>query len=145
LFADRKDLIDAQERALKASTAKPRRLARVRVPGHQEDVTASGVEGKPLAGQVVVLTGEFEGGKGVLATLAASAGCDVEANFTKSRTTILVLGHRNHDVWGYAKSGKHLRAEEAIAEGRNVQIMTEEEFRLLINNSISSGALKAAI
>ncbi len=66
-------------------------------------------------------------------------------SFTKSRTTILVVGRRDRDAWGDAKSGKHQRAEAAIAEGRDVRILTEVEFRRLVDYAVSSAPVRAAV
>ncbi len=132
-----------QAEALSAN--QPPRYRRFKQAVFQEDVVVEPVLNGPLNGHVAVLTGEFDGGKGPLARLAASSGCKVEANFTKSRTTLLVLGRRDQKIWGDQKSGKHRQAEDAIAEGRNVRIVTEEEFRRLIEISVSSERLKVAI
>lgn len=125
--------------------ARQRRAARLKFAGHQHDVEAEGAPEGPLCGHVVVLSGEFDGGKGPLAAVAASAGCRVDASFTKSRTTILVVGRRDADAWGDAKSGKHQRAEAAIAEGRDIRILTEVEFRRLVDYAVSSAPVREAV
>jgi len=126
-------------------SARQRRASRFKLAGHQEDVAAEGAPNGPLCGQVVVLSGEFDGGKGPLAAFAASAGCRVDAGFTKTRTTIVVVGRRDADVWGDAKSGKHQRAEAAIAEGRDVRILTEVEFRRFVDYAVSSAPIRVAV
>ena len=113
---------------------------------HQQDVSIAGASTGPLQGHVVVFTGDFEGGKRPISELAAAAGCDVDDNFTKKRTTILVVGKRDPAAWGGTeKSGKHRRAEEAIAEGRNIEIMSEDQFRNLLECAVSSTQLKTAV
>lgn len=113
---------------------------------HQRDYIAAGAAGGPLHGQVVVFTGSFEGGKRPISELAAAAGCDVDENFAKSRTTILVVGRRDPADWGGAeKSGKHQRAEAALAEGYKIEIMSEDQFRNLLQRAVSSPTLKAAV
>ncbi len=112
----------------------------------QSDHPLVGRSDGPLQGHFVVFTGEFEGGKELLSKLAADAGCNVEERFRKKSTTILVVGHRNPSAWdGSEKSGKHRDAEEAIAEGRNIEIMTEQQFRQLVNRALSLTSLKTAI
>jgi DNA polymerase-3 subunit epsilon len=125
----------------RAGTSRRRREER-----HQQDFIAIGDPAGPLHGQVVVFTGDFEGGKRAISELAAAAGCDVDDNFTKSKTTILVVGERDPAAWGgVEKSGKHRRAEEAIAEGRKIEILSEEQFRNLLKRALSSANLKAAV
>jgi DNA polymerase-3 subunit epsilon len=131
--------------ALAVANAKPSRASRFKLVGHQEDVAAQDAPDGPLREEVVVLSGEFDGGKGPLAALAASAGCRVDAGFTKSRTTILVVGRRDPEAWGGIKSGKHLRAEAAIAEGCDIRILTEVEFRRLVDYAASSPPVRAAV
>ncbi len=132
-----------QQRLALSSQRQPR--ARAAPAGYQSDVAVDANLEGPLSGHVVVLTGEFEGGKGPLAHLAAAAGCTVAANFAKSRTTVLVVGHRDPQLWGDLKSGKHRQAEAAIAEGRNIRIMTEHEFRGFLDNAVSSAPLETAL
>lgn len=136
---------EIERRARAVGNARLRRASRFAKVGHQEDVTVEGAPDGPLVGHVVVLTGEFVGGKGPLAALAASAGCRVEAGFAKTRTTILVIGQRDPVVRGDIKSGKHQRAEAAIAEGRNIRILTEVEFRRLVDYAASSASARAAV
>jgi len=128
------------------SRSRHRRTAGPRGERHQRDHTVAGVLGGPLQGQVVVFTGAFEGGKRPLSELAAAAGCDVDENFAKLRTTILVVGRRDPTDWGgIKKSGKHRRAEAALAEGHKIEIMSEDQFRDLLQRALSSAALKAAV
>lgn len=136
--------VELEARISRMAATKPRRSSRFRLAGHQRDIAVHGAHDGPLKGHVVVLTGEFDGGKGPLAALAASVGCDVEPRFTKSRTTILVLGQRNSEVRDDGKSSKQRSAEDAIAEGRAIEILTEEEFRRLLER-VSSEDLKAAV
>lgn len=120
--------------------------ARRRGERHQRDYVASGAPGRPLSGHVVVFTGAFEGGKRAIGERAAAAGCDVDENFAKSRTTILVVGRRDPADWGGAeKSSKHRRAEEALAEGHKLEIMSEDQFRNLLQTAVSSATLNASV
>lgn len=134
-----------ERQAMAISNARQRRASRYGVTGHQDDVETEGAPDGPMSGHVVVLTGEFDGGKAPLASFAASAGCRVEANFTRSRTTMLIVGHRNPAFGSDTKSSKHLRAEAAIAEGRDIQIVTEVEFRRLVDYARAAVPVRAAV
>jgi DNA polymerase-3 subunit epsilon len=136
---------EMERRALAISNVRPRRASRYGVAGHQDDVETEGAPDGPLFGHVVVLTGEFDGGKGPLAAHAASAGCRVEANFTRSRTTMLIVGLRNPALGSDTKSTKQQRAEAAIAEGRDIRILTEVEFRRLVDYAVASAPMRAAV
>jgi DNA polymerase III subunit epsilon len=126
-------------------SASQRSSARRRGERHQRDFTTVGAANGPLRGQVVVFTGAFEGGKRAISELAATAGCDVDENVAKSRTTMLVVGRRDPADWnGAEKSGKHRRAEEALAEGYKIEIMSEEQFRTLLQHAVT-GALSATV
>ncbi len=136
---------EMEKRALAMSNARPRRTSRYGIAGHQDDFETEGAPDGPLFGHVVVLTGEFDGGKAPLASFAASAGCRVEANFTRSRTTMLIVGHRNPALGSDTKSTKQQRAEAAIAEGRDIRILTEVEFRRLVDYAVASAPVRAAV
>jgi hypothetical protein len=83
----------------------------------------------PLAGEILVCTGEFEIGEAELVKLAARLGCEVEDRFSKKRTTILVVGTRDPNQFnGKVKSNKLLAAEQAAAKGRQVTILSERQF-----------------
>jgi DNA polymerase III subunit epsilon len=91
-------------------------------------VAKSGCGDGPLVGQVIVFTGNLSISRPEAADLAAKAGADVSDSFTK-RTTILVVGDRDVEYLHISeKSGKHRKAEEAIAKGQNLCIITETEF-----------------
>jgi len=116
-----------------------------RAERHQRDFVAVGATDGPLRGQVVVFTGSFEGGKRAISELAAEAGCDVDENVSKSRTTMLVVGRRDPADWnGAEKSCKHRRAEAALAEGYKIEIMSEEQFRSLLQRAVT-GTLSVAV
>lgn len=96
---------------------------------YPERIELRGRADSPLAGHILVCTGEFSIGKAEFATLAANLGCDVEARFSKKRTTILVVGRRDPAQFnGKEKSKKQLDAEAAIADGRQIAILSEPEF-----------------
>jgi DNA polymerase-3 subunit epsilon len=98
---------------------------------YPERIELKGRKEGPLAGHVVVFTGELSIGEAKMAELAATLGCDVEDNFTQKRTTILVTGYRDPLLYDTPKSGKHIAAEKAIAKGKNVAVMSEADFLAL--------------
>ena len=60
------------------------------------------------------------------------AGCNVVGSVS-TRVSILVVGTQNkHKLKGMAKSSKHRKAEELIASGHEVQIISESDFLDLI-------------
>jgi DNA polymerase-3 subunit epsilon len=96
---------------------------------YSEKIELKGRKDGPLAGHVLVCTGEMKIGESKIAEFAASLGCDVDENFTQRRTTILVTGFRDPARFnGNPKSGKMIDAEKAIAKGKKITIMTEAEF-----------------
>lgn len=108
------------------AASRTQRKSAVRYP---EKVKLNATCQGPLSGHVLVCTGEFSIGKAKLATLAAGLGCDVEDRFSKKRTTILVIGHRDPTKFnGKQKSKKQLDAEATIESGRPVSILSESEF-----------------
>lgn len=100
-----------------------------RINRYSEPIELSGRKDGPLAGHVLVCTGEMAMGELKIAQIAAALGCDVEDNVTQKRTTILVTGHRDPAQFkGDPKSGKQIDAEKAIAKGKRITILTENEF-----------------
>lgn len=86
----------------------------------------------PLAGEVVVFTGELLIPRSVAADLAASAGCDVKDNVTKA-TTLLVVGDIDVSrLAGHKKTSKHRKAEELISQGHPIRIIRETDFNRLV-------------
>ena len=82
----------------------------------------------PFYGETIAFTGALSLPRKEAASLAALAGCKVGDGVTKV-TTILVVGIQNKDrLAGYDKSSKHRRAEQLIAGGQNIRIITENDF-----------------
>ena len=85
-----------------------------------------------LFGETVVFTGALSVSREEAARLAASAGCAVLPNVTK-KVTMLVVGTQNRQALrGYEKSSKHRKAESLIEQGLEIQILTEADFRALV-------------
>ena len=102
---------------------------RQRGPVYSEKLSMAGDAAGPLAGEVLVCTGDFTIGERALVELAASIGCDVEDRVTKKRTTMLVVGTRDPSKFnGKQKSNKLLDVEALIAKGKKIAILSEAEF-----------------
>ncbi len=86
----------------------------------------------PLFGEVAVFTGALEIPRREAANIAASLGCEVAASVTK-KTTLLVVGDVDaRKIAGHQLSSKHRKAEELIAKGQPLRIISESDFRELM-------------
>lgn len=91
----------------------------------------------PLRGQTVVVTGELESltRQGVREAIAAAGG--TPKNSVVMSTTILVVGDGFAGDLTRHSSTKVLRAQELIARGKDIEILTEDEFLIRANLSSS--------
>lgn len=90
-----------------------------------------------LYGEVMVFTGALELPRTEAANLAAGLGCEVAPGVTK-KTTILVVGDQDiAKLAGHEKSSKHRKAEELVAHGIPIRIITESAFKALCANAQS--------
>lgn len=81
-----------------------------------------------LFGEVVVFTGALAIPRREAADMAAKAGCETTDGVTK-HTTLLVVGDQDIRLLnGHEKSNKHRKAEELIAKGIPIRILTESDF-----------------
>ncbi len=104
-------------------------------------ITRSGDPEGPLFGEVLVFTGQLSMPRHEAADLAAAAGCQV-ADYVGKKTTLLVLGDQDvRRLNGHEKSSKHRRAEELIAAGHPLRILSESDFLHLIGAARPSEAL----
>lgn len=82
--------------------------------------------------ETIVFTGKLSVLRQEAADVAASAGCRVVGGMS-SKVTLLVVGTQDaHKLNGYTKSSKHRKAEELIAEGAEIQILSESDFLELV-------------
>lgn len=92
-------------------------------------------EGNPegeMYGEVLVFTGALEIPRSEAADLAAHIGCTVDSSVTK-KTTLLVVGDQDvTKLAGKDKSLKHLKTEQLIANGFNIRIIKESDFKQLV-------------
>lgn len=80
-----------------------------------------------LAGECITITGDLSVSRGEMADRIAAAGGAVSPSPNR-RTTMLVLGAQEPSTFaGKLKSSKHLKAEELIANGQAIAILTEAE------------------
>ena len=86
----------------------------------------------PLSGEVIVFTGSLSMSRTDAADKAARAGCDVGANVTKATTVVVVEGIDISERANHEKSNKHRKAEDLIAKGQAIRILTEDDFARLI-------------
>lgn len=105
-------------------------------PGASGSVSSAKREGNMegvLYGETIVFTGALGITREKAADMAAEAGCDVASNVSK-KVTMLVAGTQDKTkLKGYEKSGKHRKAEELIAKGQDIQILSESDFLELMN------------
>ena len=101
--------------------------AQSRSRAYAPQVQRAGKTSGRLAGEVVVLTGTMWTSRNRIADMAAEAGCNVHPRITNS-TTILVVGSDN------VGESKLETARELISKGRKLRILTDAEFRKLLES-----------
>ncbi len=102
---------------------------RIRYP---ESVRRDANPDGPLNGEVIVFTGELSLPRQEAADAAARAGCRVDSGVTK-HTTLLVVGDEDvRKLAGHSKSSKHRKAEELIAKGQQIRILSETDFERIV-------------
>ena len=101
-------------------------------PSHDGSVARDGNPEGPLYGEVVAFTGSLVIPRHEAADRAARAGCETSNGVTK-HTTLLVVGDQDiHMLNGHEKSNKHRKAEELIAKGKPIRILTETDFLSMV-------------
>lgn len=101
-------------------------------PSHCGSVAQDGNPEGSLYGEVVAFTGALIIPRHEAADLAARAGCETTDGVTK-HTTLLVVGDQDIRMLnGQEKSNKHRKAEELIAKGKPIRILTETDFLSMV-------------
>ncbi len=101
-------------------------------PNHTDSVAQDGNPDGSLYGEIVVFTGALTMVRHEAARLAACAGCETADRVTND-TTLLVVGDQDIRMLnGHEKSSKHRKAEELIAKGRCLRILTETDFLSMV-------------
>jgi len=97
-----------------------------------DSVARDGNPDGSLFGEVVVFTGALAIPRREAAGMAARAGCETADGVTK-HTTLLVVGDQDIRLLnGHEKSNKHRKAEELIAKGIAIRILTESDFASMV-------------
>ena len=92
-------------------------------------LTRDGNPEGPLFGEVLVFTGALSTPRHEAADVASAAGCEVASSVSK-HTTLLVVGDQDiRKLAGYEMSSKHRKAEQLLAQGQNIRIITESDFK----------------
>lgn len=109
-------------------------MDRVKRPIHGSSMAHDGNPDGPLYGEVATFTGALIIPRHEAADLAARAGCETTDGVTK-HTTLLVVGDQDiRQLNGQEKSNKHRKAEELIAKGRSIRILTETDFLSMVDH-----------
>lgn len=86
-----------------------------------------------LFGETLVFTGALKIPRSIAAEMAAKVGCEVTEGINK-KTTILVVGDQDiRKLAGHEKSSKYRKAEKLIAEGCQIRILRESDFKELVS------------
>jgi DNA polymerase-3 subunit epsilon len=108
---------------------------------HEPRVARGGNPDGPLYGEVIAFTGRLSIERERAARLAAMAGCKVVDNVSK-KTSLLIVGDQDILVLnGHEKSAKHRRAEQLIAEGQEIKILSESDYLLLLKHVVEIARL----
>jgi DNA polymerase-3 subunit epsilon len=95
-------------------------------------ITRGGHPDGPLFGEVLVFTGSLSMPRRRAADAASAVGCEVDARITE-RTSLLVVGDQDiRKLAGHTKSAKRRKAEERIARGQRIRIISETDFHRII-------------
>ena len=88
-----------------------------------------------LFGEVIVFTGALQMPRDEAKDYATFMGCEVKDNVSR-KTKILVSGIQKSTAIKLAsgKSSKHIKAEELISKGHDIEIISETDFLSLIAN-----------
>ena len=108
------------------------RVKRPMNPSGVASVAQNGNPEGPLYGEVMAFTGALNITRHEAADLAARAGCETTDGVTK-HTTLLIVGDQDiRKLNGQEKSHKHRKAEELIAKGQLIRILTETDFLSMV-------------
>ncbi len=100
---------------------------------YNEKITAEGNPEGNFFGEHIVFTGALKIKRKEAAKYAAQAGFTVKSALTKT-TTYMVIGNLDpRNMNGNEKSSKQKKAEQYIAKGQNIKIISEKDFFNLIN------------
>ena len=111
--------------------------------GSRSSAKREGSADGALFGETIVFTGALAITRKVAADMAGEAGCGVADNVSKKVTMVVVGTQDKSKLKGYAKSGKHRKAEALIEKGVEIQILSESDFSELIGVDLARGDERA--
>lgn len=114
-------------------------LVRVRQPIRISDLATqhSPNPDGPLYGEVICFTGALTIPRRDAAEMASAAGCVIGDGVTKE-TTLLVVGDQDvRKLAGHKMSSKHRKAEQLISKGQPIRILSENDFRRVVQGAIT--------
>ena len=109
---------------------------RLRQPIRPSDASSRTLDGNaegPYAGEAIVFTGALSIPRREAAAMAAAVGFDVAKSVSKKVGTVVVGAQDARRLNGAEKSSKHCKAEELIAQGHDLRIITEDDFRQIVD------------
>jgi DNA polymerase-3 subunit epsilon len=103
-----------------------------KITNYHFSIKKEGNEDGPLFGECIVFTGALNIPRSEAAKIAADAGCNVNNGVNKD-TTILVVGALDESKLAcFTKSTKQRKAEQLIQSGKEIRILSEEDFYSLV-------------
>ena len=101
-------------------------------PDHSYKISKDGNPEGAFYGEMLVFTGALQISRRMAADMAANIGCTV-ADGVNKKTSILVVGDQDvKRLADHEKSSKHRKAEKLIAEGCQIRILRESDFKELL-------------
>lgn len=98
-----------------------------------KDIKINTVSTSNLSGKIIVFTGTLSITREEAMKLAANCGAIPNASVT-SKTNYLVVGNDDYNKFKLGnKSNKMIKAEQLIAKGQDLEMITEDDFLELIN------------
>jgi DNA polymerase-3 subunit epsilon len=105
---------------------------RIGFPDNSYNISQDGNPDGAFYGETLVFTGALQISRHLAADMAAKIGFTVIDGVNK-KTTILVVGDQDvKKLAGHEKSSKHRKAEKLIAEGAQIRIVLESDFKELV-------------
>jgi DNA polymerase-3 subunit epsilon len=105
---------------------------RIGFPDESYNISKDGNPEGAFYGEILVFTGALQISRRMATDMAVKIGCTVVDGVNK-KTTILVVGDQDvKKLAGHEKSLKHRKAEKLIAEGCQIRILQESDFKELV-------------
>ena len=105
---------------------------RIDFPDQSCKISQDGNPDGSFYGEILVFTGTLQISRRVATDMAVKIGCTV-VDVVNKKTTILVVGDQDvKKLAGHEKNSKHRKAEKLIAEGYQIRILQESDFKELV-------------